>query len=59
MTLNSYVRIQFYEGRCSIMAIKDSTGVLQQVDAQVRRVNTILRQAAETFGTDSIQYRQR
>ena len=41
------------------MAIKDSTGVLQQVDAQVRRVNTILRQAAETFGTNSIQYRQR
>lgn len=41
------------------MAIKDSTGVLQQIDSQVRRVNTILRQAAETFGTDSIQYRNR
>ena len=41
------------------MAIKDSTGVLQQVDAQVRRVNTILRQAAETFGVNSIQYRNR
>ena len=51
----SVIRLKLERG--DIMAFRDP--ILQSMDAQVRRINTQLRQAASVFGTESIQYKER